>query len=579
MPSADITFRIGGEAGQGVESGGAGLCKALMRSGLHVLGIPDYYSRIRGGHNFFTIRASQDPVYALTDAVQVLIALTPETVTRHLESLSPGAAVIIDKGAHLGDAIPPGSDLVLVRAPLVEIATDEGAEIMSNTAALAVAASLTGVGFDHLAGVIEQNFGKKSAEVAQANLRVGQRAYDWTEETAGRFAWRFTGQADASGRVLITGSEAFAMGALVAGCKFVAGYPMTPATPVLEYMSTHAAEWGLVTKHTESEIAAVNMCVGAAHAGVRAMAPTSGGGFDLMTEGLSLAAMTETPLVIYLAQRPGPATGLATRTCQADLFLALHAGHGEFPRVLLAPHSPVEAFECAIRAFSIAERYQCLVVVLSDQYLASSVTSEDAASFDVENVAIDRGKLLDGQAVAALDVYARYADTEDGVSPRALPGSDPKAVYLASGNEHREDGHITEDPDIATAQALKRLRKGKAASAEMRAPLFFGPEDADLTFVSWGSSCGAVREAVDALNVDGRSANMVHFCDLWPFPREEARRALGTARRIINVEGNATAQFASLLNAECGIKADTHVLKFDGRGLTGGYILDRLGAE
>jgi len=332
-----------------------------------------------------------------------------------------------------------------------------------------------------------------------------------------------------------------------------------------------------VTKHAESETAAINMVVGAAHAGVRAMAPTSGGGFDLMTEGVSLAGMIEAPVVIYVGQRPGPATGMATRTAQSELFLVLNAGHGEFPRVVLAPHTPLENFNCAVRAFNIAEKYQCVVIVLSDEYNATTIYSVDASDFDLQGVKIDRGKLLSPAEVEALAEYKRYALTADGVSPRAIPGSSPKAVYMTTSDEHTEDGHITEDPQVATAMAEKRLRKLEAARADIRPPFTYGPQGAEVTFVSWGSTYGAVREAVDILNARGTSANMVHFVDLWPFPAEAAREALAGAKKIVDVEGNARAQFAFLLHAYAGIEVDAKVLKYDGRGFTPDYILSRMG--
>ena len=577
MPINDMTLRIGGEAGQGVESGGAGFAKALARSGLHLCGIPDYYSRIRGGHNFFTIRVGEAPVPATRDHVDLLIALTAETVARHLDCLSPGAAIIIDEAQPIDDDLRQARDLQLLRLPLLEIAKREGSEVMVNTAALAAAAAITELPLDAVMGVIAENFAKKGDEVVEANRRVAEAAFAAAQAALERpFSWKLQ-PIEAPKRVVINGNEAFALGALVAGCQFVAGYPMTPATSVLEYMATHADQWGLVVKHTESEIAAINMCIGAANAGVRAMAPTSGGGFDLMTEGLSLAGMTETPLVILLAGRPGPATGLATRTAQADLFLAMHAGHGEFPRVILAPHTPQAFFEAAIRAFNIAEQYQLQVIVLSDQYAASGIWTVDADAFDLENVPIDRGKWLTASDLATMESYQRFAITKDGVSPRAVAGIDPKAVYLTTGNEHREDGHITEEAEITAAMASKRLRKLEAARADMRAPIRYGLEAAELTFVSWGSTYGALSEAVDALNRGGDSANLVHLVDLVPLPAAEVREALASARKIVVVEGNAQGQLAQHLWAEAGVRADETLLKYDGRGFTADYILENIG--
>jgi 2-oxoglutarate/2-oxoacid ferredoxin oxidoreductase subunit alpha len=295
-----------------------------------------------------------------------------------------------------------------------------------------------------------------------------------------------------------------------------------------------------------------------------------------MTEAFSLVGMTETPVVAYLGQRPGPATGLPTRTSQGDLFLALRSSHGEFPRIVMAPHTPEEAFLCAGRAFNLAEKYQTLVVVLFDEYLATSVRSADVEHFMLGRIPIERGKLLSAEELDRLDGYRRFAITEDGISPRALPGSGPKAAYPTTGDEHDEEGHITEDAGISAAMLEKRLRKEEVARADMRAPYRYGPKPADVTFVGWGSTYGAIHEAVDLLNAGGTSANMVHFVDLWPFPREHARKALAGARRLVDVEGNGRAQFAYLLHAETGIQVNQAIRKYDGRGFTPDYILGRL---
>ncbi|MBN1401769.1 MAG: 2-oxoacid:acceptor oxidoreductase subunit alpha [Anaerolineae bacterium] len=574
MSAMDVSFRIGGEAGQGVESSGSGFAQALTRAGLHVFGVPSYYSRIRGGHNYFTIRASDEPVFAAKDTIELLLALNAETVSRHVDALVPGGAIIVDESTEFDPSLVQGRDVHVMSLPMLRIAEEHGSAVMVNTAALAASASVLNLDLGPILSVIEDNFGTKGRAIVESNQRVAQETYDLAKERYGSaLRWKLTAR-ETPERLVIGTNQAFAMGALAAGCKFYAGYPMTPSSSVLEYMAGHAAQWGLVVKHAEDEIAAVNMCVGAAHAGVRAMTATSGGGFDLMTEGISLAAMTETPLVIYLAQRPGPATGLATRTSQSDLFLALYAGHGEFPRVLLAPHTPAEAFACAFRAFNIAEKYQCLVVVLSDQYGASSVQSVDKSAFDFDAIPIDRGKLLTAADVEALDDYKRFAITPDGISPRAVPGLSPKAVYLSTGNEHLENGHITEDPQVTTAMLDKRLRKLEGARSEIRAPYRYGPEGAAATLVSWGSSWGPVYEAMQAINRNGGSANMVHFVDLWPFANQAAREALAGAQQLIDVEGNGSAQFAALLQAQTGTKVDHRILKYDGRGFTAQYILD-----
>ncbi|MCE5258023.1 MAG: 2-oxoacid:acceptor oxidoreductase subunit alpha [Chloroflexi bacterium] len=577
MPINDMSFRIGGEAGQGVESSGTGFAKALTRAGLYTMAVPDYYSRIRGGHNFFTIRVSEKPVYAVQDGIQVLIALNAETVARHIEHLVPGGAVIIDKGIAFDMSLLAGRDIRLLQAPLAEIARAEGDEVMVNTAGLAVMAGLTEFDLEYVIGVIADGFGKKGTGIIEANHRVAAAAHAWVREHHPDFPWRIQAQA-APKRLTVNANQAFALGALMAGCKFVAGYPMTPTTPVLEYMAQHADVWGLVMKQAESEVAAINMVVGAANAGVRAMTATSGGGFDLMTEGLSLAAMMESPVVVFLGQRPGPATGLPTRSNQADLNLALYAGHGEFSRIVLSPHTIPEFYSCGIRAFNLAEKYQCPVLVLSDHLISSSYQTVEAADIDLDNLTIDRGKLLSPAQVDAMPNYKRFALTDDGVSPRAIPASSRNAVFLTTGDEHDEEGHITEDPIIASRMTEKRLAKMKAALVDMRPPFRFGPEQADLTFICWGATYGPVVEAAKELSKQGTSANVLCFVDIWPFPVALAQAALSGARPLVSVEANARGQFAHLLQAEAGIKVQQQILRYDGRGFTPDYILAHLEA-
>ncbi|NLX42762.1 MAG: 2-oxoacid:acceptor oxidoreductase subunit alpha, partial [Chloroflexi bacterium] len=445
MSISDITFRIGGEAGQGVETSGAGFALALVRAGLQVLGTPSYYERIRGGHNFFTIRAraQDDPVFSLVDSVDVLLALNAETIEVHRQAVRPGGVIIADSALN-AESMLGGSDVRLLTLPLKEIAVEHGNALMVNTAALAMAAACVGLPLQYMLSVIDTNFGARSEAIAASNREVAEYTYNKAQEQFGlALGDALECPPNAPERVLLGGNVAFGMGALMSGLKFVAGYPMTPASSLLEYLSRHADDWGLVVKHAEDEISAVNMCVGASHVGVRAMTMTSGGGYDLMVEGVSLAGMIEAPLVVFLAQRPGPGTGLATRTAQADLLMAIYASHGEFPRAVIAPHTPEEQFYAAARAFNLADRYQCLVLVLSDQESASSFASRDKALFDPNKIEIDRGEWLSAEDLDGMEQYHRYAITESGVSPRVLPGSHPRAVWLSTSNEHTPEGHLT----------------------------------------------------------------------------------------------------------------------------------------
>jgi 2-oxoglutarate ferredoxin oxidoreductase subunit alpha len=578
MPTAEMTFKIGGEAGQGVESSGAGFAKAFMRAGWHVFGMQDYYSRIRGGHNFYQIRVSERPIHSHVEAVDLLLALTQEAVNRHCDEIVEGGGVICEECLEVDCASLDKRKVHYFPVPLTDIAQEQGgAEVMRNTAALGAAGGLVGFPHEVMASVIEDNFARKGTEAVQANLRVAEAAYRYAREHfTDQFDYQLGRVEGAPPRMILDGNQALALGALLGGCKFVAGYPMTPATSILQWMATHGERYGVVVKHTEDEIAAILMIIGAAHMGVRAMAPTSGGGFSLMNEGLGLAGITETPIVIVEAQRPGPATGLATRTEQGDLLFVLHASQGEFPRIILSPGSIEECFEAGWRAFNLAERYQCPVIVLSDNFLANSVRSIEMGALDLSGVKIDRGQLLTEKDLDNLEGgYLRYAYTESGISPRALPGH-PHAVYQASGNEHTPDGHLTEEIEPRRLQVEKRLKKLEGALEEMRGPVRYGPEEAELTLVGWGSTYGPLRETVDVLNAEGGSANMLHIRDVWPFPTEALQEALANARRTTMVEGNATGQMASLLEAHTGVKLDHHVRRYDGRPLSPQYILERV---
>jgi len=575
MTINNMTIRIGGAAGDGVESSGAGFCKALARGGLHVFGLPDYYSRIRGGHNFFSIRVSEQPLYSHTERVHLLLALTEETVPRHRDKIVEGGAIVYDSRLKVPPEQLAGKGIQFLPIPLSDMAEEKAGIVLArNTVALGVAAGLTGFDLDPMQSVIRHNFARKGRAVVDGNLAAAEAGYREGQKYAADFPFKLKRIPHAPPRMVVNGTEAFSLGALAGGCRFVAGYPMTPGSPVLHWMAAHAAHYGVVLKHTEDEIAAVNMAIGAAHMGARALVPTSGGGFSLMVEALGLAGITETPVVIYNAQRPGPSTGLPTRHEQGDMLFMLYASQGEFPRFLLAPGSHEECFVTGWRAFNLAEKYQTPALVLSDHYLAVAIRTLELEVFDFEAVEIDRGELLSEAELDALEgEYLRYRITESGVSPRALPGH-PKAVYVAASNEHDERGAITEEPEMRTAQVEKRQRKLVGMAREMSSPSPYGPLKAEVTFVSWGSTYGPLREAVDRLNAEqaGR-ANLFHFVDLWPFPTEAVTAALKSARRIVTVEVNATAQLATLIRANTGRSVDGKILRYDGRPFTPEYIL------
>ncbi|MCF8066114.1 MAG: 2-oxoacid:acceptor oxidoreductase subunit alpha, partial [Desulfarculaceae bacterium] len=370
-------------------------------------------------------------------------------------------------------------------------------------------------------------------------------------------------------RMMLGGNQAIALGALAGGLKFLAFYPMAPSTAIALTVIAHAEQMGVVYEQAEDEIAAINMALGASYAGAPALVCTSGGGYALMTEGVSLAGMTETPLVIAIAMRPGPATGLPTRTEQGDLLFALYGGHGEFPRAILTPGTIKQCFAAGYKALHLAEKYQGPVFILTDQFLADSLRA--LKPFDLSDLAPVRP----GGGGASGRDYQRYAITDDGISPRRLPGMGPELV-VADSDEHDQEGHITEDLELRVRMNDKRLAKQKGLCAEAEPPVFTGPEDADTLLVSWGSSQGPVAEAARRLGEDGQSVATCHFSQVWPLEPGQFAGRLAKAGQVVVIEGNATGQFAGLLKKEAGIAAQRFIGRYDGLNLTPEYILRQL---
>ena len=558
----NMTFKIAGAAGQGVESSGAGFAQALARGGLHIFGLQDYMSRIRGGLNFFQIRVHEQPLYCHEDALHILLPLNKEALEAYQDEVAKGGGIIYDESLKVDRRTISGRGRKAMPVPLIEIAKEHGERVMANTAALGAAAGVAEYSYERLADIIRTNFKRKGDEVVAANLRVARAAYLYAQERyAADFEWKLEEIANAPQRMILAGNKAFAMGALAGGCRFMSAYPMTPATSIIEWLAKREHEYGVVTKHAEDEIAAICMAIGASFVGARAMTATSGGGFSLMAEALGLAGMNEVPLVVVDAQRGGPSTGLPTRTEQSDLLFLINASHGEFPRLVLAPGTIEECFECGWRAFNLAEKYQTPVIVLTDQLLAASLRTVDIDAIAFDKLVIDRGKLMSSKELDALtEPYKRHQFSEDGISPRAIPGH-PNAVHATASDEHDEYGHITEDMDNRVKMMQKRMQKLETARQDIEAPTRYGPEEAPVVLVGWGSTYGVLREVVDRL--DGR-ARLVHFRDLWPFPAEAAADAL-QGGKVVVVENNYTGQFKRLLQGETCIEVDALVLRYDGR--------------
>jgi 2-oxoglutarate ferredoxin oxidoreductase subunit alpha len=562
MP-VDFNFMVGGEAGQGVQLAGFLLAKALARGGYHVFADQDYESRVRGGHNFFRVRAKDSRVGAIAEPVDVLLTLDKASIDLHREEVT--GVIIFD-----GEKIKDVSGDSLFSVPLERLAGDK---LMSNTVALGAALGLVGYDFEILAKVLRDHFG--TGNLSEDNVKVARAGYEYSQkEFKGKFSRRLSPISQVK-RMLLTGNEAISLGAIAAGCKFMAAYPMTPVSSIMEYMAAKSKDFDLVMVHAEDEIAAINMAIGAAYAGVRAMTATSGSGFCLMVEGLGLAGITETPVVVVDGQRPGPAVGLPTRTEQGDLEFVLHAHHGEFPRAVLAPATIEDAFWITAKAFNLAEKYQLPVLILTDQYLASSYATVER--FDVLKVNIDRGLLFSGSETEQRK-YKRHQITESGISPRAFPGQS-KALVVTDADEHDEAGHLIEDAEMRTAQVQKRLRKLFSLKNEISAPLLYGAKRVDTTLIGWGSTYGAIHEAVDILRKEGTSVNMLHLNELWPFPVEAVVDALSTAHHSYVIENNATSQLSHLIRAETGKDVNGRILKYDGRPFIPAHIAEAVRKE
>jgi len=550
----DINFMVGGEAGQGVQSAGLLLAKAMTRWGYHTFADQDYESRIRGGHNFFRVRASQAHVQAIAEPVNILIAFNKESVDLHRVGVVSGGAIVYD-----GESIKDVTGAGLVSVPAQKLAEEAGDKLMSNTVLLGAGLGLIGFDLDVLADVLRRFF---SGDSGEKNVKAARAGFDHVLKGYPNTYARKLKATNAPQRLVLTGNDAMSLGAIAAGCKFMAAYPMTPTTSIMEYLSAKQKEYGLVVVPAEDEISAINMVVGAAYAGVRAMTATSGGGFCLMVEGLGLAGITETPIVVIEGQRAGPGIGLPTRTEQGDLEFILHAAHGEFPRAVLAPATVEECFWLTVKAFNLADKYQMPVLVITDQHLASSYAAIE--TLDLSGVTIDRGVLYDGKAQG---VYKRHAYTESGISPRAFPGK-PGVLVVTDSDEHDEAGHLTEDADTRTKMMQKRMRKLYGARKEIAPPHLYGSKRAENMLIGWGSTYGALKEAADMLRKQGVSVDVLHFSELWPFPAEPAADAMSNAQRTFVVENNATGQLAHLIRRETGRAATASILRYDGRPFT-----------
>lgn len=567
----DFTIKIAGEAGQGLQTMGAALAKILCRMHYHVFTHQDYMSRVRGGHNFYQIRISDKPLSASRTMIHILVALNPESIDIHYDELHQNGVIIYDpqsmENELKGDIFLPIS--------FEEVALDAGGEkIMANSVAIGAVLGIFQLEMDKAEEVIRESLAQKSDSSIEGNISSMHAGYRHSRERC-RMLDHF--EADQPGQeklLLMNGTSAIGFGAVSAGCKFYSAYPMTPATGIMVYLAAKSEEFNIVVEQAEDEISAINMALGASYAGVRSMTGTSGGGFALMTEGVSLAGMTETPVVICEMQRPGPATGLPTRTEQGDLLFVIHSGHGEFPRVVLTPGTPQQAFHAMHKAFNLSEKYQIPVFVLGDQYLGDCEWTMHSSDF--ESPVKYHDYRLRGEALAGLESYRRYALNENGISPLAVPGESEHLV-LVDSDEHDEDGHIIEDSNTRVNMVEKRLsRKIGQIRKEIAPPDHYGAENSETVLIGFGSTFGVIKEVVDLLS-ETHSISMLHFSEVYPFPLTDDfdyLALLQDAQHTITIEVNATGQFAGLLHSETGFSCSDAIHHFDGRPFTTDELLE-----
>jgi 2-oxoglutarate ferredoxin oxidoreductase subunit alpha len=548
----DLSIVLCGQAGQGIQTVEFLLTRILKLAGYNVFATKEYMSRIRGGTNSTEIRMSSEAVRASVSRVDILVPLNKGAI-RHVEKrISPQTVILADKEAIADDFDQTRHKFIDV--PLIKKASEIGNKIYSNVVAVGTVTGLFGVELNTVSEYVKTFFSSKTDDVIQKNLAAVKEGFNLGVGLADSSEIKFNIKdgTDIKEQILVSGAEAVALGAIAGGCNFISAYPMSPSTGVLVFLAKHAKDFGIIAEQAEDEIAAINMAIGAWYAGARAMVTTSGGGFALMTEGLSLAGMLESPIVIHLAQRPGPATGLPTRTEQADLELALYAGHGEFPRILLAPGEIQDAFYLTRKAFNLADRYQIPVFILTDQYFLDSYYN--TACPDLSEINIEKH-------VTKTDVdYRRYQLTDNGISPRGIPGYG-KGLVSVDSDEHDEDGHITEDLGLRIEMVNKRLKKLELLKNETIPPKLSGPEDYNNLIVCWGSTYNVVREAVKNLGRDDTA--FLHFKQLYPLSGQTSDY-LQKARRIIIVENNATSQFAKLIKLHTGIEINDRIIKYNG---------------
>ena len=568
----EVTIGIAGAAGDGLDKSGDTLAKSCGRLGLHVYAYNSYQSIIRGGHIWLRVRIGEQKVYSHGDRLDAVICLNQDSLERHASEVAEGGVIVFNADKLKLDPSLVRQGVQTLPLKMSEITADVVKQhgplqpIMQNTVAVGAILRLANLGIEEAHVLMEETFGHKGQKIVDLNTSLLKAGFDHADKNAKEITkkWSFSKKR----RPFLTGNEAMAMGAAVAGCKFYSAYPMTPASTILHWMANHAKETGICVKQGEDELAVMNMTIGAGIAGVRSMCATAGGGFALMTEALGMAGIMEVPMVCVEVQRGGPSTGLPTKTEQADLFQVFGASQGEFPRLIVAPRDVADCYQTTIDSFNWADRFQLPVVIMSDLLLSEHPETVDSEVFTAE-VKIDRGEVVT-EWKEDQGKYKRYRFTESGISPRALPGT-KNTTYVSPSDDHDEESILISDmftaPPIRRMIMQKRMRKLDNLLKELPAPQIEGPADADVTLVCWGSTYGVVREAAEMLTAQGIKTNYVVGKYLYPFHTQEFTEILGKCKKKISVEVNFTSMFAQFLKSWTGISMDGHVVKYDGEPL------------
>lgn len=545
---------VGGAAGQGIDTTVANLEILLKKAGYYVFTVRDFMSRVRGGHNFSLIRFGSEEITSHSNKIDGIIALDDDTVELHKNELTKDGFILCDSKLNT-------TDPKAIKLNMDGMAKELGNIRVSGSIAIGAILKLFGIGMDHVEETMKSLV--KEAYI-DMNIKAVKLGFDSVETkfslTEGKFSdW-----------MVLSGSESLALGAIAAGLKFYSAYPMSPSTAIMEYLASKSEKADFVVEQAEDEIAAINMAIGASFAGARAMTGTSGGGFCLKVEALGLSAIAEIPLVAVDVQRPGPATGLPTRTEQSDLKFVISASQGEFPRMVIALRNHKDAFYQTIRAFHIAEKYQMPVIILSDQYLGDSTATVEP--FDISNIEVaepSNAEYKEGE-------YLRYKLTESGISPRLIPGKS-KNFVSADSDEHDERGFITESSEVRIQMMDKRMKKLDLLKDELIEPEFFGDENCETLLLGWGSTYGPIAEAIKLLNeAEPGKYGALSFGDVYPLPTKLLTQKAKQATRIINVEQNATGQLKDLIREQTGIVCTESILKYDGRQISGEEIVERV---